>query len=261
MGWFMNAHYQILELDSNASLEEVKKAYRRLAKIYHPDKNHNDPTATDKFTAITNAYDEIVKVKTEFNQEVSKSFALTADMSANYFGTIAEVDGERFKVPAGIISGDKVEFTSPTSGIVEFNIVLRDQEGFTVEGRDLHTSMEVYERDIRKGEVFNLSNHPYPLGKKIVFPKDIQHGCIAIFPKCGLTAIDEDDKGDLFVEVLFKPTVSFKQNIVKKASDLFQGTRFFALILKKLFKHYSFLIAYGFLLSIGILKFLDILFD
>lgn len=247
----MNGYYQILELDSSASLEDVKKAYRRLVKIYHPDKHPKDPAATDKFTAITNAYDEIVKLKTEFEQDVSKSFTLTVDMSANYFGTIVEVDGERFNVPVGLISGDKVRFSSPKSGIVEFNIILRDQEGFTVKGRDLHTSIEVYEKDIRKGEVFNLSGHPYPLGKKIVFPKDIQHGTVGIFSKCGLVTIDGDDKGDLFVEVCFKPTTSFKQFFVKKASNLFHRS-----FLKK-----AFLVLEGFLFSIASITLLKYLFS
>lgn len=49
-------YYDLLGIDSFASLEEVKKAYRRLAHRYHPDKNPNDPSAADHFRLITEAY-------------------------------------------------------------------------------------------------------------------------------------------------------------------------------------------------------------
>ena len=49
-------YYSLLELSENASLEEVKKAYRRLAFKYHPDLNPKDPQATQKFQQINTAY-------------------------------------------------------------------------------------------------------------------------------------------------------------------------------------------------------------
>jgi molecular chaperone DnaJ len=49
--------YDLLGIDSSASLEEVKKAYRRLAHQYHPDKNPHDPSAVDHFRLITEAYE------------------------------------------------------------------------------------------------------------------------------------------------------------------------------------------------------------
>lgn len=57
-------YYNILELKTGASPEEVKQAYRRLVKIYHPDVYpHNSPqqkTATKKFKKILEAY-EVLK--------------------------------------------------------------------------------------------------------------------------------------------------------------------------------------------------------
>ena len=48
-------YYKILELDKSASEADIKKAYRRLARKYHPDVNPNDETAKKKFQQINEA--------------------------------------------------------------------------------------------------------------------------------------------------------------------------------------------------------------
>lgn len=48
-------YYQLLEVPVSASKEEIRVAYRRLAKLYHPDKNAGDAIAEEKFKAINEA--------------------------------------------------------------------------------------------------------------------------------------------------------------------------------------------------------------
>lgn len=50
-------YYKILELEPSATLPEIRKAYRRLAQLHHPDKNQQDPYATARFTEIKEAYE------------------------------------------------------------------------------------------------------------------------------------------------------------------------------------------------------------
>lgn len=50
-------YYEVLGVDKNASKDEIKKAYRKLAFKYHPDKNPGDRTAEENFKEATEAYE------------------------------------------------------------------------------------------------------------------------------------------------------------------------------------------------------------
>jgi molecular chaperone DnaJ len=53
-------YYEVLGVRRNASEEEVKRAYRRLAVKFHPDKNPDDPHAEEKFKELGEAYDVLM---------------------------------------------------------------------------------------------------------------------------------------------------------------------------------------------------------
>ena len=61
-------YYELLGLPADSSVEEIKKAYRKKARLYHPDINPS-PNAKDLFIRITEAYDFLIanheKIKTD----------------------------------------------------------------------------------------------------------------------------------------------------------------------------------------------------
>ena len=52
----ISKYYEVLGLPNNSSIEERKRAYRKKARLYHPDINHS-PDAKEMFIGVTEAYD------------------------------------------------------------------------------------------------------------------------------------------------------------------------------------------------------------
>ncbi|MFD0851870.1 DnaJ domain-containing protein, partial [Actinomadura adrarensis] len=50
-------YYKVLGVAKNASQDDIKKAYRKLARQYHPDANKGDSDSEDRFKEVSEAYD------------------------------------------------------------------------------------------------------------------------------------------------------------------------------------------------------------
>ena len=78
-------YYDVLGIDRNADEKTIKKAYRKLAKKYHPDTNAGNPDATDKFKEVNEAYDILSdpKKKKMYDQFGHAAFEAGADPGAD----------------------------------------------------------------------------------------------------------------------------------------------------------------------------------
>lgn len=88
----MKDPYAVLGISRNASMDEIKKAYRALSRKYHPDANINNPLAdlaAEKFKEVQEAYDTIVKERERGTSYQGSSFrsASSGSSSQTYTGT------------------------------------------------------------------------------------------------------------------------------------------------------------------------------
>jgi DnaJ-class molecular chaperone len=84
----MTNYYNTLEINENATSEEIKKSYRKLSLKYHPDKNQNDPDAVKKFQAITEAYEVLGDKEKKQQYDMMQSNPFAKMMGSNMRGGI-----------------------------------------------------------------------------------------------------------------------------------------------------------------------------
>ena len=94
----MDDPYRVLGLKPDATDEEVKQAYRRLAKKYHPDMNPGDAYAAQKMNEINAAYDQIKNPQknTTYRQAYQDPFAGWYRQSQSYGTNDAVLRAEQY---------------------------------------------------------------------------------------------------------------------------------------------------------------------
>lgn len=101
----MKDPYSVLGVSPNASDEEIKKAYRELARKYHPDSYQNNPLselAQEKMKEINEAYDTILKAR----ESGTSSGSRYGDKGAGGYGGSGSRTGPYAEIRAAINSGN-----------------------------------------------------------------------------------------------------------------------------------------------------------
>ena len=93
----MNDYYAILEVAEDANEQEIKKAYRRLAKIYHPDAVGDDSVKIQRMYDIQEAYQCLIGNYQEHRTETAKkeSPICPEELFARFFGNTNKGKGRQ----------------------------------------------------------------------------------------------------------------------------------------------------------------------
>lgn len=141
--------YEILEVDSKASYEEIKKSYRRLAKKFHPDLNPGDKEAEAKLKEINLAYEVLSKEdkRRDYDRFGDKIFEGAASGRGEY-GGFSDLFSDIF---SDFFSGSYSTYSSNSRGVPGDDIL----KEVTIDFKDAYKGVK---REIQvRGKLFAQS--------------------------------------------------------------------------------------------------------
>lgn len=97
----MRDFYEILEINRDASVSEIKKSYKKLAKKYHPDLNQGDKEAEAKFKEISVAYEVLSDEQKRSNYDRFGEDGINGNFQDSGFGGFGDIFGDIFDIFGG----------------------------------------------------------------------------------------------------------------------------------------------------------------
>ncbi|MDO5475140.1 MAG: DnaJ C-terminal domain-containing protein [Candidatus Saccharibacteria bacterium] len=195
-------YYEVLGVSKNASDDEIKKAYRKLAVKYHPDRNPGDKEAEAKFKEINEAH-EVLSDKQKRARYDQFGHAGVGGASGNPFG------GGGAGNPFGGFNYNGQSFNFDFGGAGGFEDILGSLFGFggprrPRRGADYQMSVTLTFEEAIFGTTKEISTNGENI--KVKIPAGIDDGMsIRLKGKGGDAPEGGSERGDLYVKVRVKP--------------------------------------------------------
>jgi DnaJ-class molecular chaperone len=205
--------YLILGVAKTASIDDIKKAYRTLAKKYHPDLNPGNKEAEAKFKELSNAFEQIgsVEARAQFDQGLSEEQQQQerARQRSSYYQT--QQDGGRYSQSFGQDFEESDFFENlfrSAGGQTGRGRGRGGGRGRSTSGEDHLYRLEVDFKDAALGAQREIT---LPTGKKllITIPPGVSSGTKLRFKKQGGPGVNGGAPGDAYVEILVKDLPGF----------------------------------------------------
>jgi curved DNA-binding protein len=206
-------YYEVLGVPRGASADEIRSAYRKLARQYHPDVN-KDPDAEDRFKEISEAY-EVLRdpEKRERYDRLGANWKAGDDMSGatgfEGFGRGRDGGfGEGVRVEFGE-GGDFSDFFEGLFGSRRRGAARGGFDGFSTRGNDQEATLELSLEEAARGGRRRISLGP---GRdyEVNIPVGVRDGQRIRLAGEGGPGISGGPPGDLFLRVRLKPHPRFR---------------------------------------------------
>jgi len=200
--------YKVLGVERTASAEDIRTAYRRLAKQWHPDTNPDKPEAEARFKAISAAYALLSDPEQRARYDRGEIDASGAERRATggYREWAEAPQGARYRsAPGGFESGifedDIEEFLARAFGGADFR---------RARGADLRLALRVPFLDAARGAVRQAS---LPDGRRleVAIPPGAEDGMVLRLPGQGQAGRDGTPAGDAYVVLEVEPHPLFRR--------------------------------------------------
>ena len=201
-------YYEVLGVSKTASDDEIKKAYRKLAIKYHPDKNPGDKAAEEKFKEATEAY-EVLNDKQKRARYDQFGHAGVGGNGGNPFA-----GGNPFGGQGGNFNFNGQNFQFDFGGTGGLDDILGDLFGFgggrrrtsrVMRGQDFETQVTIDFKEAIFGTTRELSAPETGKKLKVKIPAGIDDGLAIRLAGKGGAAPKGGEPGDLYVRVRVKP--------------------------------------------------------
>lgn len=204
-------YYKILEITKSASQDDIKKAYRKLARKYHPDLNPNNKEAEKKFKEINEANEVLSNVENRKKyDQYGKDWkhAETFEAEKNRSHQSQANSGQHYQ--EGEYSGDFSDFFETMFGGRG-----RQNNSTKFRGQDVNASLNLKLTDVYTTQKQTITVN----GKNIrlTFPAGIENGQIIKIAGYGTTGVNGGPNGDLYITFSIENNTNFKRD----GSDLY----------------------------------------
>ena len=220
--------YNILEVPETATIDEIKKSYRRLSMLYHPDKNKNNPDATAKFQKISEAYETLGDQgkKTEYDAMRNNPFFKMMGQNHNHnqnHNPMEDIFSTMFGVPF-MNMGVGMPFPPGQNIRIFHNGVQVNPQGFSqgiIKPTPIIKNIVVPIDKILTGTTIPVEIERWIMEEEnkvfehetvyVSVPKGIDDGEIIVLREKG-NIVREDCKGDIKLSVKIENNTEFKRN-------------------------------------------------